>query len=287
MPTISVTLPEGQGTLPEFVLSGPNGADLGNQYLSTGTILTPFTSQLSNTPVAEIDYGLTRTTSLTANGSYAMLDFPDSSLLDTTQRNLGGGMNHSYGRNTVGVSYNNTMFRYANAPESMQTHAVQLSFARRVSAKYSLDAYIGPEIVVSKTGVQSTTQFFATGHFALRWRAPRTTASLLYSRNITNGSGITTGAKTDLAAATIDRTVERDVILSGSLGYARNAATLVGGTYDTINAMAGISRHLGRRASLSLDYFYQFQTSNSAFDNLQNQVITCAFTWNFRPVRFK
>src|SRR5208337_2139476 len=129
-------VPEGRGGLPEFGQSG-NGADLGNQYIPNGTILTPVTKQLNNTSVAEIDFGFTRRTSFTANGSYAELDFPDSSLQDTSQRTLGGGINHSYGRNTVGVSYTNTMFRYQDLPESMQTHSATLSFARRVSAKYS------------------------------------------------------------------------------------------------------------------------------------------------------
>jgi hypothetical protein len=268
-------------------LFGPDGADLRSTYLPDGSLLTPFTSRLMNTGVAELQYGFTRRTSVTASGSYSLMKFPDSSLLDSTERTLSGGLNHSFGRNTVGVGYTNTMFKYDSVPVTMMTHGVELTFARRVTGRLSFEAGAGPQVLVTTIAGVDGNELLATGHLAIRRQDGRTASSLSYSHGVTGGSGVTPGAKTDQVMAGVDHAFSRGVTVMASTGFARNEAMLGPLTYNTFHATGGVTRHLGRNASLSLTYFFQRQLSNGAFDHMQSHTVMFSFNWAFRPVRFK
>lgn len=276
--------PEGSTGLPIF---GPDGADLRDEYLPNGTILTPITTRFSNTSVAELEYGFSRKTAITATGSYTLLKFPDSELLETTQRTFAGGMNHTFGRNTFAVSYRNTMFRYQNLPETMETHSPELSIARRVSRRLSLDIGAGPEVLITTVNNVRLTEVLAAGHVSILRRDGRTMSSLSYSRGVTGGSGVMPGAKTDDVAGQITRAFGRDLSLTATTSYARNSGALVLGTFKTVSAKGGVVRRLGRNASMALVYCYQRQISNGDFDNLQSHGVTFSLTWVFRPVHLK
>lgn len=286
--------PDSSAGLPIYGLYGDNGVDLRQTYIPDGSILTPFTTRLTNTGVAELQYAFTRKTSFTATGSYGFTKFPDSnvsldvSLLETRQRSLSAGWNHMFGRSMIGLGYTNTSFQFQNLQQTMMTHDAELSYAYRVTRRVSFHVGGGPEILVTKVGGVEKTEYLPFGHLALRRTGGRTSEALEYTHGVTSGSGVTPGAKSDQVLGNISHMFGRHTGIFAGAGYARNTSILLGDTYNTTTAIGGASRRLGRNASLGLMYEYKRQMTDAAlFSHLQSHSIMLTFTWAFDPIQLR
>ena len=241
-------------------------------------------ARINNTSSGQITYGFSRRTSLTANASYGLLHFfENADLLNTRQLSTGAGLDHKFGRNTIGVNYQLTKFSYENFPEKFDSHMVQLVFSHVLTGRWSFQAGGGPAIVVSDFAGFNRTQVYGSGHVGLMYHMPMTDLGLQYSRSVTNGSGALPGAVTDQVGLTIGKKLTKSLSFNGAGGYARNSGTFVNSRFNTINVGAGISRTVGRNATVSVGYSGQKQTG-SQYSGLSRHSVVVSLNWRFRPI---
>lgn len=272
--------------------TGAPGGGLQSGVTPNDTVLTSQNTQLSNTAVGQITYGLSRASSVTGSVSYGILHYLEGDLLDNRQLNATGGFDHRFGRNTMGVSYTHSRFMYDNIDENFYTNTIHLTYGRRVIGRFSLSLEAGPTLRTITTGTTSTTNTDVSGSASFQYTGNRAGFGLTYARAVTGGSGVMIGAITDSASFSADRRISHTFSTNVNAGYSRNseinAGTTGAGTdYKTFFAGAGISQQIGRYLSIGLGYRGQRQTSDLAAANLTSHSAVVSVQWRFRPLRLQ
>jgi hypothetical protein len=251
------------------------------------TILTQQANQISNTAVGQLSYGLSRMSVLTANGSFGILRYLDGGFLDSKQFTAGGGFDHKFGRNTVGVSYNYARFMYDGLAPDFDTNTVQLTYARRVVGRFTFAIGAGPMITKITTGSVTDTQLDVSARASFEYAGNRSRMGIGYTRGVTGGSGLTPGAVTDSITGSGERQLTRSVSWNFAGGFSRNSATLTATEFNTVYVSTGIAHLVGRYVSISMGYRGQKQTSNSSIQDLSTNAVVASVVWHFRPVRLR
>jgi hypothetical protein len=274
------------------VESGTPGGGLQPGVSPNDTVLTSQNTQLNNTAVGQVTYGLSRASSLTGSVSYGLLHYLDGDFLDNRQLNAGGGFDHRFGRNTMGMSYTYSRFMYDNIDENFESHVLHLTYGRRIIGRISLALEAGPSIRKTNAGTFADTNVDFTGLASVQYASNKTNYGLSYLRAVTGGSGVMVGALTDTVFISGTRQLTRALTGNASAGYARNSSvytqvTGAGTNYKTFFAAAGISQHIGRYLSIGLGYRGQRQTSNFASGNFTSHSAVVSLQWGFRPIRLE
>lgn len=259
------------------------------------SVLTSQNTQLNNTALGQVTYGLSRVSSLTGSVSYGILRYLDGDFLDNHQLNLTGGFDHRFGRNTMGVSYTYSKFMYDQFEEDFGTHTIHLTYARRIIGRVSLALRGGPSIRSTNAGVFSDTNTDFTGSASLQYAGTKTNYALSYSRAVTGGSGVVIGALTDTVSVSGSAQMTRSLTANASGGYTRNSAIYetysqivgAGMNYNTFFIGAGISRQVGRYMSLAMGYRGQRQTSDVRTANFTSHAAVVSLQWRLRPIRLQ
>jgi hypothetical protein len=267
------------------------GADFGSGGSPFRPGITPGESiigqnvgRINNSASGQVTYGFSRQTSLTTNFSYGMLHYlGDSVYLSNRQLGAGTGLDHRFGRNTLGVNYSFTRFSYDSFPEKFDSHVAQVVFSHVLTGRWSFEAGGGPAIVVSDFSLFQSTSIYGSGQVALHYHVPSSDLSLRYSRSVTNGSGVLPGALTDDIGFSGNHKLNRSTSVNLSGGYSRNSGAFVNSSFNTFYVGGGISQALGRYASVSLGYTGQRQTGTSSTSLTRHSVLV-SFKWSFRPI---
>jgi hypothetical protein len=313
--------------LPEasFGYAGVGGPDLqfgGNVGLQTGftpnqSILTGLGNRISNSVVTQFDTFLTPRSTLTFVGSYGLLDYFGSNLNNNREAIFQGGYNYLLTRkDTIAFLYRFDALRYDHIAQSINSHAVEVSYARRVTGRLALQLTGGPDVAFSETpitgsstspvviGIPSgkTRQFFWNLNSSVNYDLRRMALQLSYNHGVTGGAGVLAGAITDNVSGDLSRQLTRTMNGSWNIGYSRNngdaitvtsPSTSSGQTYDYWFTGVSVTRTLGRAMNLYLSYQVNYQNSNSTFcvtaacgnSYLQNQ-ISLTLGWRPRPIGF-
>ncbi len=240
-------------------------------------------SRLNNSSTGQITYGLSRKTSVTGSFSYGLLHYIDAGFLNSRQWNAGGGMDHKFGRNTVGVNYSLTRFSYDNYFEEFDSHAIQVVYSRVLTGRWSFQAGGGPSIVVTNFGPIKDTKIYGGATAGFHYHRNNSDSAIQYSRAVTNGAGVVPGAITDSVGFNLSRKLSRSVGVNLGGGYARNSGLYVNSGFNTFYAGAGLSHDLGRYSTASIGYTVQRQTGSS-YPGLINHGVTVSLRWGFRPI---
>jgi hypothetical protein len=299
-------------------LSAPGGgaSGLGPGFGSGQSLLTGFGQNISNSSFLEVDRYLSRRSSLTFAGGYTLLDYLDnSSLLTSGDVVARAGYNYQATRkDTVAVFYTFNGIRYSGFDQSINTHTVQVSYARRVTGRLAFQVAAGPEFVFSRfplelgTGTggegetpteSSFTQVTWALNTSLTYAFERSQLGLSYNHGVYAGSGVLAGSVADTAAGSFVRQVSRSVSAGVNSGYSHNegvsifSGTATNQTYDYWFANANMVHPIGRTFRLTLAYEFQYQTSNEAFcfgpscgTSLTRNLITVGVGWISRPLSF-
>lgn len=291
---------------------------LQNGFYPGQSILTVSGQSLQNTAAVELDTALDRRSSITMVGTYGLLHYFDNDLLDFFNVNAQIGYNYSLSRkNTIAVLYDFGAFRYSNSSQSINSHSIEVSYARRVTGRLTFQIAAGPQITFSNVPITSltsstttptatgqTTQISWTMNSTLEYQLKRATlVDVTYSHGVTGGSGVLPGASTDLVTGIASRQLSRRLNGALTVGFSRNTGpletttappTFVNQTYDYWYAGASLSRPLNRSMNVSLNYQMQYQNSNSAFCIATTQCVTSVlvnsigveFSWQKRPTLF-
>jgi hypothetical protein len=262
---------------------------LQNNFLPGQSILTATGQSAQNTVAVELDTALTHRSSITMVGTYGLLHYFDNNLQDFFNVNAQIGYNYALSqKNTIAVLYLFSAFRYANSPQSINTHSVQFSYSRRVTGKLTFQISAGPQVAFSNipitnlnsTGTTTTTttgpttSIYLTMNSMLQYQLKRTALALTYNHSLTGGSGVLPGAASDVVTGAATRQLTRGLSGGVTVGFSRNTGpvataavppTYVNQTYDYWYTGASLTHPLNRTMNLSLNYQMQYQNSNSAF----------------------
>jgi len=271
---------------------------LQNVFVPGQTIFTAIGPRYSNASAAQLTYDVSRRGSITVAGVLGLLRFTNSGNVNSDTNILDVGYNYAITRkDTIGFSYRFSAYHYPGAAQALGDHLAQFVYGRRVTGRLALNLAGGPEVTTFRVPINGLTRRVSgSGSGSLTYAFRRSSVGLSYSHGISNGSGLFTGASTDLVGATASRQLTR--VWSGSLnfGYAKNrqiltATGLTSPTFDSWVPGAGLSRPLGRTMNFSLGYQAQIQVSNLPLCNTPNcgtnytqHQIFLSFEWHARPL---
>jgi len=230
---------------------------------SVGTV-----PSFSNVSIMDVQQNLTPRTAVTAAGGYGWTHFTQAStppLVDTRQVTGQAGVNHQLNRrSSVAVSYIFADIKFPHAGAgSFDSHTVHLLYGYQISGRMDLVLGAGPQYVkFNNPAFTAGNRVSVSGIASLRYRFPRTSVSLTYSRFVNGGSGFFAGSITNLFRATMNRPLSRRWTFYGDLGYSlNNRLQNIGNSVTATNfhsayAGARLSRILSR--TFTAYALYQF-----------------------------
>jgi len=310
-------LPEsslGFGGLGGSVPPAGSSSGLGPAFSAAQSLLTGYGQNLGNSFATELDTFLTARTSLTFVGGYSLLHYFDSDLLDYNDFSFRGGYNYQMTRkDMVALLYTFSGISYSNFNQSIDSHTVQASYARRVTGRLAFQVAAGPQVVISRMPISgsggsaisgsgtgmNTTQVFWSLNTAVQWQPNRILLGLTYNHGVGGGSGVLAGSLSDVVTGSVTRQVSRTFSNGLTAGYSRNQGVAIISTtpstqtYDYWFAGASLTHPMGRTLGLTFSYQLQYQTSNSTFcigptcgTNVIRHLISVGVGWHERPLLF-
>jgi hypothetical protein len=277
---------------------GPSIPGLGNNYVPNQGILTAIGPRYSNASVVQMTYSLTPRASITASGSYGLLNFIDEGNVSSDVTTATVGYNYALNRSdSVGVFYRFSGFHFSGQPEAYGDHAFNVAYGKKITGHLGLQLYGGPDITTTRivvNGESSTVRFNVGANLAYAF--PRGSVNGGYSHGVSGGSGVFAGSSADQLNFGVNHALGR--IWSGQVnfGYSRNAPLSVGPqtvsqTFNTWTVGAGAGRALGRNANFSFAYNatipdYSQSGCSGPGCGSNNQVyhyVTINLQWHTRP----
>jgi hypothetical protein len=266
---------------------GPGGTLFRPGVTPGESIIGQNTPRINNTSAGQVTYGFSRATTLTTSFSYGLLHYFDTNAyLSSRELSLGTGLDHKFGRNTLGVNYSYAKFSYDDIPVKFDTHTVQVMYSHVLTGRWSFEVGGGPTIIVSDYAFFNSKRVYGSGQAALHHHMPMLDWSVHYGRSVTSGSGGLPGAITDEVGVAASRKLGKSTTANLSGGYARNSGVFTNSSFNTFNVGAGISQSLGRYLTMSFGYTGQRQTASSN-SGLTRHSVLVSLGWSFRPIRLQ
>ncbi len=277
---------------------GPPLPGLGGTNQPNQTILTAFGTRYGNSFATQVSYRLSRRGSIDVAGSYGILRFAQAGNIASNDYGANVGYDYALGKkDTLGVRYRFSAFRYIGSPQALDDHAVQLSYGRKITGRLALRISGGPELTTFIVPIgNATSQIGESVSADLSYATARNNLTLTYNQGVSNGSGIQVGSISDQVQIGVTRQLSRSWTGNFNFGYARNGTLGNAGVGQTAQAFnsyyvgSSLTHPLGREAAFSIAYTARIQTSNQAVcaagtcstNHTENQ-ITLGFSWHTRP----
>jgi len=294
-----------------FGYPGPWSFSLGNVgtkpvLIPNQTVLTQEATRVSNVSVAELDYGLTRRSSLTALASYGLLDFFTTGVVNSNQVNGTVGYNYALTpHNKFALAYGYTEINFLDdtlnhtvGSSKTEVQTATAAYGFQATGRLSFQLAAGSQLVKSFIpGSAEITNLYPYGQVVMTYAWHRTTLGLLGSQSILSGGGLYPASRATLAQLSLSRLLSRKWEGAVLAGYARNSPlqTYLGTVSQLSNtgfAGATLRRSLGRHAGLFFLYNFQRQEVNAfctgvlcAQDFLRHSA-GAGIDWRFTPWYF-
>lgn len=264
------------------ILNAPQ-AGLQSNYLPNQSIFTGTGSRYSNSAAVQFSYQVSTRGVVTVGGTYGILRFANGgNSSDSDMFNAGYDYALS-ARNSIGVSYGFSAYRFPGAPQAIGDHVTHLVYGRKITGKMALRLGGGPEITTFRVSTGGLRQRISgSGNASLTYSLGHSDLILDYVHLVSGGGGIFNGANTDQVSINLNKQLSR--VWSGhvNFGYAKNRQ--LSGTTPSTNADswftgAGLSRPLARSTSFSFGYQSQIQSASGTACNLN-----CAPTYSSHQI---
>jgi hypothetical protein len=234
-----------------------------------GTVLTGFARQVNDLSSAEVDYSVSRRTTLTLSGSYQLLDFLTSGYLSSHTVSGRAGYNYALNsKNTFALLSEYDSTSYSGTTSRFDSSLIEMSFGRKITGRLAFQVAAGPELTsFHNFGASNAQQLSWSVSSSLTRETPRTDYFVSYLRAVTPGSGVNFGSHTNTVTGSVSRRFAES--WSGSIngGYAANTALvpsiIFASTFKNWFAGANLGKQVGRHLSLGLSYQYQRQIVGS------------------------
>jgi hypothetical protein len=278
---------------------GPPLPGLQTNYQPNQSIFTSIGPRYSNSITTQVVYAVSRRGSVTLSGSYGMLRFAQAGNIETNDSIFSTGYNYALSqKNTIGVLYRFSDYRYIGDPQAINDHVAQLAYGRKITGRLALQLFGGPEVTTFRVPFgSSTNKISGSGGGNLTYALSRSSLSLSYNHGVSGGSGQFTGSNIDQLQGAISHQLSRVWQGNVTFGFARNTSlgfsnsSQVSQTYDSWFIGGGLSRPLGRTANFTLGYTAYLQNSGlpvcaagtCGTSYIQHQ-ISLGFQWHTRPL---
>jgi hypothetical protein len=241
----------------------------GNNFGAVGVF-----PRLMNLTTVDVQQSLSPRSAFTLTGGYNILHFTQSTgglLIDSHQTSAQAGYNYALNRrNKIALLYGFQHLQFPTASGlSFSTHVAQFLYGYQMTGRMDLLVGAGPQFTeLASPTVGRTLKLSASGRVSLRYKFPRASLVMSYSRYNSAANGFFAGATTDLARLSISRPLSRRWNASVHIGYTHNkrlqaASTGVNaGTYQS--GYAGL--RVGRTFSRTLEGFVLYDYNVLAFD---------------------
>jgi hypothetical protein len=245
------------------------GASLMNALPATAevdTILTARAKRSRSVTSGEINYLLSRRSTLTLAGTFTSSTYSTAGFIDTQRTS--GRIGYDYflsPKNAVGIFYEESQMRFAPVPYGLRTDSAQFAFGRRLTGRMAFQVSAGPmRIAFGNTSHQLN--WTVSSNVFLQGR--RIQYTLGYTHSTAGGSGIFTGVTSHIMMASVRYRLTPWWTLSDTVGYAFNqnlgvtgaVTDHIGNWYDS----AALERVFGRHVQFALNYALQAQNGAAA-----------------------
>jgi hypothetical protein len=260
------------------------------------TIFSLNSQRVSNATAGSVTLNLTGRTTITAMGSYGVLQFLDTDGYNSHQEMAGLTLDHRFSaRDTAGVKYTFTGFGYNDMPTTINTNQVSLIYERLWSRRWKTDFEIGPQWAETTETSSLPTHVYVSGSASVTYNLARVTSlDLRYIRGVSGGSGVVMGSRVDSVSLAATRSFGH--YWSGSItgAYSRNVALFQDQLFTSKSAGAQLTRKFGRDFSGYFSYMAIDQSSSGApfvapvnvLQGLYN-VFSFGIQFTSRPVRVR
>lgn len=241
---------------------------LQNMFVPGQSIISTSGSRYSNAGAAQLTYATSRRGAITVAGVHGLLHFINSGNINSDNEILNVAYNYAITRKDyIGVIYRFNAFHYAGNPQALGDHSYLAGYGRRITGRLALNLAGGPEMTYFRVPVNGSNQKISgSGTASMSYAFRLSSVKLNYSHGVSSGSGLFSGANTDLVSASWSRPLIHLWNGTLSLGYSRNKQVvdvkgLSSPSYSSWLPTAGISRPVGSNASFSIGYQAQIQTA--------------------------
>jgi hypothetical protein len=278
---------------------GPTIPGVGNNYNPNQTIFAGVGPRYSNSAVVQATYQLTRRSSITASGSYGILNYVDPGNIDTNSVFSSLGYNYELShKDTIGLFYQFSSYHFPGNPQAYGSQTVSAAYSRKITGRLALSVYGGPQFTSLRIPV-GTTSHKVSGYASasLNYGFEKGAISATYLHGLSGGSGLLTGSILDQVNFGASRRISRIWSANATVGFAHNR-TVVNSALSTSNpsynnwfAGGGIGRPFGRNINFSIGYSANFGNSNpgcsgpgcGTSSTATYQVVTVNVQWHPRP----
>ena len=240
---------------------GPTIPGMGASYVPNQSIFGGFGPQYSNATALQVTYATSARGSITATGSYGILNFVDPGYVDNSSTTGTVGYNYMLSKaNSIGTFYRFSSYHFSGQPQAFGDNSFNIAFSRKLTGRMALQAYGGPDIITFRVPVDGqSSKIGANLGMSLTYGFENGGLTGGYFHGLTGGSGVLTGSTVDQLNFGVTRRLSR--VWSGQLnfGYAHNSAVVssTAAAFPSYNSWffgGGVSRPLGRNATLAIAY---------------------------------
>ena len=247
-----------------------------------GGVFSNVGNRISNILSGGLERQLDHATSISGNGSWAVLNFvnpsPTSGAIDNTQVSATMALNRRLdARSSASVNAVYSIFTYSGpgvtfATPDIATRGLNLSYQRLLSRSLSVSVSAGPQWVTSSNNLLIPSNINVAGTAGVTYSRGLTNASVSYSRGVNGGSGVLPGALGDTVNGSLSHSYGRNWVASISAAYTHTSGLTqlftgvpIGQTnsvYETVFGGAQVTRRISTHLSGYLSYTAQNQSSN-------------------------
>ena len=275
---------------------GPTIPGLGTSYVPNQSIFGGVGPQYSNAIAVQMTYATSPRGSITASGSYGLLNFVDPGNVDNNSTTGTIGYNYTLTKaNSIGAFYRFSSYHFPGQPQAYGGNSFNLAFSRKLTGRMALQAFGGPNITTFRVPVGGqSSQIGANLGVSFTYGLKNGGLTGSYFHGLGGGSGVFTGSTVDQVNFSGTHSLSR--VWSGQLnfGYAHNTAVANSGAaaipnYNSWFFGGGVSRPLGRNTTLAIAYNANISgqsgcTGGSCNSTTQTyNYITINLQWHARP----
>jgi len=271
---------------------------LQNAYLPGQSFLGAVGGRYSNAFAAQLNFSVSRRGSITFAGVQGLLRFTQTGNISSDTEIFNVGYNYALTpKDSMGLVYRFSAYHYPGDPQALGDHAVLFVYGKKITGRLGLRLAGGPDITTFRVPILTSTQKVSgTASGSVIYGFRHGSATVNYTYEVSSGSGVFSGANSNLVGALWNRQLTRVWNASLNFQYARSGqiASAIGistPSYDSWVIGTGLDRPLGRAANLSLGYQAQIQGGTAALcqgsncaTNYTSHQIFLSFQWHTRPL---
>ena len=127
---------------------------MGTSYVPNQSIYASVGPRYSNATALQLTYATSPRGSITASGSYGLLNFVDPGNVDNDTTTATVGYNYALSReNSIGAFYRFSSYHYPGQPQAFGNQSFNIAFSRKLTGRMALQLYGGPVITTFRVPV--------------------------------------------------------------------------------------------------------------------------------------